>query len=97
MTDYEKLVELIGMVQDEGRDYSDCFLDSDKPAPVDNNKLVEYLVANDVTIMAHGVWEPWAGSLLRCSVCAHEYLDYLECTNYCGNCGAKMDGEANDH
>ena len=28
--------------------------------------------------------------LLKCSKCGYEYCDLLECTNYCGNCGAKM-------
>lgn len=37
-----------------------------------------------------GTWEYWAGSLLCCSVCGYEYNDYLECKNYCGNCGARM-------
>ena len=37
-----------------------------------------------------GRWECWAGNLLCCSVCGYEYSDYIECTNYCGNCGAKM-------
>lgn len=35
--------------------------------------------------------EYWAGSLLRCPACGHEYIDAIECTNYCGNCGAKWD------
>ena len=35
-------------------------------------------------------WEHWTGDLLRCPKCGHEYLDYLECTNYCGNCGTRM-------
>lgn len=35
-------------------------------------------------------WETWAGSLLRCPVCSHEYCDMVECTNYCGNCGARL-------
>lgn len=39
----------------------------------------------------HGHWEYWAGNLVKCSVCGYEYTDWLECDNYCGNCGAKMD------
>lgn len=45
----------------------------------------------DVIPVAHGEWRTYAGSLVACSVCGYEYLDYLECDNYCGNCGAKMD------
>lgn len=36
------------------------------------------------------VWFKYAGSLLRCSCCGYEYTDRIECTDYCGNCGAKM-------
>lgn len=39
----------------------------------------------------HGHWEQWAGNLEKCSVCGYEYTDLIECRNYCGNCGAKMD------
>ena len=43
----------------------------------------------------HGHWELRKGfnRLKRCSVCGHEYNDLIECDYYCGNCGAKMDGE----
>lgn len=42
-----------------------------------------------------GHWMPqWEGSrLVKCSVCGYEYCDLIECGNYCGNCGAKMDNE----
>lgn len=39
-----------------------------------------------------GQWEYWAGGLRKCPVCGHEYTDYLECYNFCGNCGADMRG-----
>lgn len=38
-------------------------------------------------------WEYWAGGLARCPACGHEYTDYLECHNYCGNCGAEMEDD----
>ena len=41
-------------------------------------------------VVQQGTWEYWAGSLLRCPVCGYEYSDYLECKNYCGNCGARL-------
>ena len=41
----------------------------------------------------HGYWDTWAGGLAKCSVCGHEYIDAIECTDYCGNCGAKMDAD----
>ena len=46
----EKLIEVIGRVQDEGRDYSDCFIDGDKPIRIENDKLADYLIANGVTV-----------------------------------------------
>ena len=30
--------------------------------------------------------------LVRCTACGYEYNDLVECTNFCGNCGAKMEG-----
>lgn len=52
---------------------------------IDNIKPV------DAVEVIHGQWEYWAGGLPRCPVCGYEYTDYVECKNYCGNCGAKMD------
>ena len=49
----------------------------------------EYWDDHAVTIET-AKWEHWTGGLLRCSKCGYEYLDYLECTNYCGNCGTRM-------
>ena len=44
----------------------------------------------------HGHWELQYPEdkncgLLKCPCCRYEYGDLFECTNYCGNCGAKMD------
>ena len=49
----------------------------------------------DMVEVRHGRWlEQYEGSrLLKCSVCGYEYCDLIECGNYCGNCGAKMDAE----
>ena len=40
----------------------------------------------------HGKWiEQYQGhNLLKCSACGYEYSDYIECQNFCGNCGADM-------
>ena len=59
-------------------------------------KLIEREPSADVAPVRHGKWEqqyPNSG-LLKCSVCGYEYCDYIECKNFCGNCGAKM--EEND-
>lgn len=44
----------------------------------------------------HGHWIPQYPEdkncgLVKCSCCNYEYSDLIECLNYCGNCGAKMD------
>jgi hypothetical protein len=47
----------------------------------------------DVEEVRHGEWlEQFKYSrLVKCSVCGYEYCDLIECDNYCGHCGAKMD------
>lgn len=49
----------------------------------------------DAVEVVHARWEEECG-LPKCPVCGYEYTDYLECKNYCGNCGAKMDGGDGD-
>lgn len=39
----------------------------------------------------HGHWKYWCGRFRKCSACGYEYLDLVECKNYCGNCGAIME------
>lgn len=53
---------------------------------------IKRIPAADVSPAVHGRWEPWFGNLVKCSVCGYKYVDHIECNNYCGNCGAKMDG-----
>ena len=57
-----------------------------------NENQAKYIESLGFKGVVHGQWEYWAGGLTRCPVCGYEYTDYLECKNYCGNCGAKMDG-----
>lgn len=57
--------------------------------------LGEYLVKEkNYRKVEQGRWLPiWDDcSLLKCSACGYEYMDKIECSNYCGNCGAKMKG-----
>lgn len=56
MSCVEMLAGLIGMMQDEGRDYSDCL---DKGAVVANTALAEYLVYRGVVLP------------VRCDECKH--------------------------
>ena len=56
-------------------------------------ELVGFAPAADVEPVRHGRWVDFTNAACRCSVCgailaAHSY--------YCPNCGAKMDGGAED-
>ena len=60
------------------------------------NLCVDVIKENkELKPVVHGHWELRKGfnKLQRCSACGYEYNDLIECDNYCGNCGAKMDGE----
>ena len=46
----EKLVVLIGEIQDEGVDYAECFRDGDRPGYISNYVLADHLIANGVTV-----------------------------------------------
>lgn len=59
------------------------------------SNCIERLDPVDAVEVVHGRWEEECG-LPKCPVCGYEYCDYLECKNYCGNCGAKMDGGNGD-
>lgn len=92
----EKLFTLIGQVQDEGKDYSDCFVKGDKPITIENHNLVDYLISNGVTIQNNGRWiskehDDGFGkySLYHCSECDNPSAKERK---FCAECGAKMDG-----
>ena len=63
-----------------------------KPSIYDLTDVPEwlsYLPAADVAPVVHGDW--WGiGNMVMCTVCHKE--TYCT-TNYCPNCGARMDGE----
>ena len=55
---------------------------------------IRAIPAADVAPVVHGRWLQSAGGWRRCSHCnEEEYLKDFENTNYCPNCGARMDGE----
>ena len=56
-----------------------------------DRELVKKVIAGATP--RRGRWRRWAGGLVACTCCNYEYTDKLECADYCGNCGAKMDGE----
>ncbi len=73
----------------------DTFILNSWDAPIVRAWLDDQPTVDAVEVI-HGQWEYWAGGLPRCPVCGYEYADYVECKNYCGNCGAKMDGGNED-
>ena len=84
---------LIGLLQD-GDNPAWCWF-PDNAAMVE---LVDYLLANDVTITRHGRWK--CGR--PCPVCGEDRFKGLDADiwadwepPYCPNCGAKMDGGGN--
>ena len=88
MTDMEKLVKLLDEFNRDLRPYAG----ETKYTIWDNHMdLAKYLTDNDVKQVGHGKWEYWAGGLPRCPICGYEYTDYVECKNYCGNCGTKLE------
>ena len=63
------------------------------------DEMIEELPTADVAPVRHGVWirrkscHTQTGFIDKCSVCQN-MLVHLGCkTNYCPNCGAKMDGD----
>ena len=72
-----------------------------KGPPGGARKLMEDAPAADVVEVKHGRWEfvDFVSPTLKCSVCGG--LAPMDCcgdyhrerTDYCPNCGAKMDGE----
>lgn len=61
---------------------------------------VHYMPAADVAPVRHGQWieqEKYTfGTFYDCSICDNRILDNGHSWNYCPNCGAKMDGGANN-
>lgn len=48
----------------------------------------------DVAPVVHGRWKDQDYTFTRFTCTACGSINHKECTNYCPNCGAKMDGEA---
>ena len=59
-------------------------------------KLVDEIPASDVAPVRHGLWimhDDECGLTCECSVC---HIETMGDGNYCPNCGAKMDGGADN-
>lgn len=73
-------------------DCMDCIVDN----------VIKEAPAVDAAEVVHGWWidgEDDYGSYVTCSICKDEFTNWdADCaiTNFCPNCGAKMDGERKD-
>ena len=94
----EKLVELVGQVQDCGCDVTDVV----KMNYVENITLVDHLIDHGVTVQKHGYLETVVEvkdntvcgngvkiEYKRCSCCKNPAKFFED--DFCGNCGAKLD------
>ena len=55
---------------------------------------VAMLPAEDVSPVRHGRWIASHNEFCACSICKYPVYVWWNQTNYCPNCGAKMDGGA---
>lgn len=81
-----------------------------QPGGLINNKSIQFFQAANVAPVRHGRWislTECANEGVYCSICKKKVWksDYALCSkssrnklrsNYCPNCGAKMDGELNE-
>lgn len=98
----EKLTELIGQVQDEGKDYSNCFVEGDKPVTIENGTLADYLLTMGFTLSSKQIPQsPYPDgdrNILSCPWCrSGEFLHNADGTRmpYCGQCGQAIKWEDN--
>ncbi len=60
--------------------------------------VIAGIPAADVAPVVHGRWIEHSkytfGTMYDCSICANRILDNGHAWNYCPNCGARMDGDA---
>lgn len=67
--------------------------------PVYYMGLIKALPAADVAPVVHAYWIPqkenheFKEALMNCSACGYPVSRWTGNTNFCPNCGAKMDGE----
>lgn len=100
MNDRERLIEII----DNATVTRGIYMGKDKPVFTQEVKAIEkrhvpeladYFTSHGVTVQKHGRWKFDSDGDPCCSVCRkYAGLLRIESGNYCPNCGAKMDGEA---
>ena len=73
------------------------FLLNDSPEQVNYSRedaadCIRYMNAADVAPVRHGRWIASHDEFCACSICKYPVYVGWNQTNYCPNCGAKMDG-----
>ena len=80
-------------------DTNDLEEDVDWKIPIEVVKQnIKDMPSVDVEHVRHGRWLPYDDAIHRCSVCgftSHRVYDNM--FKYCPNCGARMDGEEQEH
>ena len=59
-------------------------------------KILNQFPGADVAPVRHGRWIASHDEFCACSICKYPVYLMWDQTNYCPNCGAKMDGELNE-
>ena len=77
------------------------FLLNDSPEQVNYSRedaadCIRYMNAADVAPVRHGRWIASHDEFCQCSLCKYPVYAAWNATNYCPNCGAKMDGGDNN-
>lgn len=98
----EKLVEILKQAPFEGKVLDEWWWEEKI------KRIADHLITNGVTVQECGYWvslTECANAGVYCSVCHKKVYkeDYAWCnrknklrSDYCPNCGAKMDGELNE-
>ena len=91
MNDRERLIDIL---------YKGFYISPENDIKGTVQKAADYLIAHGVTVQKHGRWHfKWDAErdprrLFVRIVCSECNLHTGQKSNYCPNCGAKMDGEA---
>lgn len=94
MTEYINRQEFLDIISERNRDT--C---NGKLSCLQMKRMVEGIPAADVTPVRHGRWVTEVertGNYAHCSMCDCRCRGYTPHYKYCPNCGARMDGVADD-
>ena len=76
-------------------DFEKCNGENPKWTPSRVKTLIARQKAADVATVRHGRWIASHDEFCACSICKYPVYVGWNQTNYCPNCGAKMDGGTN--